>query len=1145
MKRLFRISPLCLVGFGLCLMSVGLADDKPAFDDASIEFFEKEVRPILIFRCLECHTSGEKAPKGGLRLDSRDAVLKGGDTGPAVTLDKPNDSLFISAINYGDIYQMPPKSKLPANEIAVLTKWIERGLPWPKEKSTAAGTVKPFDLVSRAAEHWCWQPLKDHAAPAVAASDWPITDIDRFILAKLESRSLQPAPPADKRALLRRVYFDLIGLPPSPEDVEAFAHDNHPQAFERVVDSLLGSVHFGERWARHWLDLARYAETRGHEFEPIIPNAWQYRDYVIRALNADVPYDRFLTEQIAGDLVEPRWRAASEATLPSPSLPINEALLGTGLWFLGEEVHSPVDIRKDETDRIDNRLDVLSKTFLGLTIACARCHDHKFDAISQRDYYALAGYAISGSYRQVRVETVEQHRRIAQQLDALRNQARQAAAKEIAEATAPILDNLNRYWLTARRALDEGVALPATGSPEPALEPDTINVLTKLAAESSLDASLLGRWCAELNSAKTDPQHPLHGLFGPVTSNPASSATNTSIASTTTTQPEPGLVVDFGDAKSYPPIQDGVSFGLRPVERGQFVISGSPEAPTFGVATISGWDRDLFWKGLTLTPGTEVDNGALGSWQMYGRKVRSPEFTLTTHRLWYLVRGSVRAYATVNSHLIIVGPLHGSLLTEFKQTDDEWHWVSHGLDLYQGHRMHVEFSPIGDGPCSIAKVVQSEEQPKPVTSTWQNLRESFAEANDVEGRLAGYKSAFHNAARSLSDTTSDSTPRPDQAELANWFVKHLNLFSTTSVTRTIEALAKAEAELARQVRWDSSLAPAIQEGNGVDEFLLVRGNSTTPKEPVPRRFLEAFDHVTDKPLTRSQTASNQTTGSGRLELARNILHSPLASRVAVNRIWHHLFGRGIVPTVDNLGVLGLPPSHPELLDHLALQFTRNGWSTKALIRSLVLSRTYQISSYPTAAETFDPANELWHRMPLKRLEGEAIRDSLLAVSGRLDRTPFGPSVPIHLTEFMQGRGRPGASGPLDGNGRRSIYISVRRNFLSPMMMAFDTPNPFSTVGRRTVSNVPAQALILMNDPFVIEQANRWADRVAADPAASFEQRIDRMYLTAFARHPTGSETADAISFLNSQGVSQSESQTQAWRSLCHVMFNVKEFVFIE
>jgi hypothetical protein len=271
----------------------------------------------------------------------------------------------------------------------------------------------------------------------------------------------------------------------------------------------------------------------------------------------------------------------------------------------------------------------------------------------------------------------------------------------------------------------------------------------------------------------------------------------------------------------------------------------------------------------------------------------------------------------------------------------------------------------------------------------------------------------------------------------------------------------------------------------------------------------------------------------------------------VNRIWHHLFGQGIVPTVDNFGVLGQPPTHPELLDYLAEQFVRDGWSVKRLIRRLVLTRTYQMTSDPREpGESQDPDNHLLHRQRMRRLEGEVIRDCVLAVTGRLDRTLFGPSVPVHLTPFMEGRGRPQDSGPLDGNGRRSIYIAVRRNFLSPMMLAFDTPAPFSTMGRRTVSNVPAQALILMNDPFVVDQAQLLATRLLADRSLTPQQRIGSLYQVAVGRPPSDSELSDAWKFIDDQAArygipnEQRALTVDAWKDLCHVMFNVKEFIFV-
>lgn len=1139
--------PQCWGLFCFCLIfgAATSAAETPDFDETSLEFFEKQVRPILIARCYECHSQGKGSIKGGLSLDSRDAILKGGDTGPAVTLEKPATSLLLSAINYGDLYQMPPKSKLPAQEIAVLTKWVEQGLPWPKEASAAQATVKAFNLEARAAEHWCWQPVKDTAAPVVNDSLWPISDIDRFILARLESRGLKPAPSADRSTLLRRVYFDLIGLPPAPQDVEDFVHSQDPQALEKVVDRLLGSDHFGERWARHWLDLTRYGETRGHEFDPIIPNAWQYRDYVIRAFNADVPYDRFLVEQLAGDLIEPRWREGSNSTA---SLPINEAPLGTGFWFLGEEVHSPVDIRKDETDRMDNRLDVLSKTFLGLTVACARCHDHKFDAISQRDYYALAGFAISGSYRQIRVETNEQHRQIARQLDELRSKSRQEMANAISQSVRPVIDKLDQYWLVAKRVIDEVAAGSNAATGVAPSSEELAKRCNRLAAENSVDPGLLIGWCRELIAANKDPLHPLHRLFD---SSAAGAAADPDSALTYDNFRDsyPGIVVDFGARDTAFSIEDGVSFGLRPVKRGQLELDTQSDSPSVRIATVGGWQRDLFWKNLALKPGTELESSAIGGLQLSGRMVRSPEFTLTHRNLWYLVRGSVNVYASVNSHIMINGPLHGSLVKVFKQTDDQWRWVHQPMDLYQGHRMHVEFSPADAGPCSVAMILQSDKPPQLPKSNWTGIGSA---GQTIERKLTAYQDEFRQAAKSIAvsadnDLAAKHDSSPQRWALADWMVTHLNLFTSDSLQPILNAQRDAEAQLTRQVQWDSSLAPAMLDANGVDEYFLVRGNSNTPKEPVSRRFLEVFQGTAQhRPSSNGiSSADDRNPSSGRLELAREILRSPLASRVAVNRIWHHLFGRGIVATVDNMGLLGLPPSHPELLDHLAVHFVREGWSMKSMIRSLVLSRTYQMSSQPTDADAVDPNNELWHRMPIKRLEGEIIRDSLLAVSGRLDAKLYGPSVPIFLTEFMQGRGRPGQGGPLDGNGRRSIYISVRRNFLSPMMLAFDTPSPFSTVGRRTVSNVPSQALILMNDPFVILQAKTWAERLLSDSSLSTQQRLDRMYMTAFARHPSSDESSEAINFLEAQIQNRPENQLDAWSNLCHVMFNVKEFVFID
>ncbi|MCS7047268.1 MAG: DUF1549 domain-containing protein, partial [Gemmataceae bacterium] len=392
-----------LWSLGFVLVGTGTVHSQ---DPSAVEFFERRIRPALAEHCWKCH--GPEKQKGRLRLDSRAAVLLGGDSGPAVMLTTPTKSLLLKAIGYDDPeLRMPPRGKLPAEVIADLTRWVEMGVPWPDDaRNLKLAAAKEFDLESRRG-HWSLRPLRSAPPPAVRNAAWIQTPVDAFILSKLEAAGLTPAPPADPRTLLRRVYFDLIGLPPPPEDVERFVADcnGRPrrEALGRVVDRLLQSHHFGERWARHWLDLVRYAETYGHEFDFEIPEAWKYRDYVIRAINDDVPYDQFVKEHIAGDLlVQPRLRHDKAAGTIT-----NESIVGTGFWWLGEAKHSPVDSRADQADRIDNQLDVFGKTFLGLTVACARCHDHKFDAVSTRDYYALAGYLQSSRQDRAFTDVVE------------------------------------------------------------------------------------------------------------------------------------------------------------------------------------------------------------------------------------------------------------------------------------------------------------------------------------------------------------------------------------------------------------------------------------------------------------------------------------------------------------------------------------------------------------------------------------------------------------------------------------------------------------------------------------------------------------------------------------------------------------------
>ncbi len=1063
-----------------------LAACAPAADDAGVEYFERQVRPILVARCYECHSAKSVKLQGGLRLDSRAGALKGGETGPAVVPGKPKESLLVDAINYGELYQMPPKTRLPADDIVVLTKWVEMGAPWPAEPSLAAGdSSSVFNLQRRQAEHWCWQPIQRRAVPAIPNRAAVQSPIDAFIQAKLAARGLSPAPPADRRTLLRRVYFDLIGLPPSPAELEEFLSlspsllrsfapsqqdreqegrsDRERQAFEAVVNRLLDSPHFGERWARHWLDLERYAESRGHEFDYNIPNAFEYRDYVIRALNADLPYDQFLTEHVAGDLLEqPRLH---------PTERFNESILGTGFWFLGEWCHSPVDIRKDECDRQDNMLDVFSKTFLGLTVACARCHDHKFDAISQQDYYALAGYLQSSSYRLTRFGTWESDRKIAAELAALDAKHRPRIAAASAKAIEPQLD-----------------------------------ALAKRFADRSAD------WKSEIGVSEVN----LKGAE---------------------------VIVDYSQPQEGAWMTDGPTWGSGPVAAGQMVLIGEPAQP-LEVATYGAARRDWAWGDLGIAAPSEGDAGRLAGWVRAGRALKTPTFSITAGPVHYLIEGAGYVYAAVDSHAMINGPLHGELQKDTGGNSDlPMRWITHDLSRYVGHRCHLEFSPKEDEEFRVLLVVQGRERP----AAPENRANALIEAIASDPRKVVTATVKLLAEDKIA---ADKQPR-DKAALVNWLIAHARLDegSPPELSAALEGYRQERDRITAQIRAQSRLCLAMWDGTPANERLLIRGNHKTPGPEVPRRLLEALvSGGREPPEASGPGASTHEPGSGRLALAKQLVNpaNPLVSRVTVNRAWQHLFGRGIVPSVDNFGVLGQPPTHPELLDHLATQFVQDGWSLKRLIRSIVLSATYQQGSAARTRESaVDPENLHFHRQNLRRLEGEALRDAILAVSGRLDRQLYGPSVPVYLTPFMQGRGRPRESGPLDGAGRRSIYTAVRRNFLSPMMLAFDTPIPFTTIGRRNVSNVPAQALILMNDPFVAEQAHHWARRVLAGKNASDESRIRQMYLAAFSREPTAGELAAATAFLQQQAAEYGATDERAWTDMAHVLLNVKEFILVE
>jgi hypothetical protein len=963
-----------------------------------VDFFEKSIRPLLATRCQGCH--GAAKQKGGLRLDSRAAIMAGGNSGPAIVPGDVQASLLVDAINYGEDVQMPPKSKLPEPEIAALTRWVEMGAPWgrdvPAVSRPRAGSSDFQAELRERARFWPFQPLREPAPPA--ADDprgWARNPIDRFILAGLTKKGLQPAPEAPRRTLIRRLSYDLTGLPPAPEDVEDFLADGAPDAYERLVERLLASPRYGERWARHWLDLVRYAETAGHEFDYEIPNAFRYRDYVIRALNADLPYNRFLVEHVAGDLLEPPRRHPVER--------YNESIIATGFFHLGEGVHSPVDVREEEVRRIDNQIDVMSKAFLGLTVACARCHDHKFDPIASRDYYALAGYLRSSRYQQAFVDPPE---RIGEPV------------RRLIEARDAIRGILGGVW------------------------------------KSDVGAGSLRRTEASPVGGRSPLRQVREVVFDDLNRG------------------------DYGDWHV-----TGDAFGDRPSRDGDIRLDLA-SAP----ARLERVKAGLAHSGLI----SDRLQGVL----------RSRTFRIESRYIHYLVAGRGGTLnVVVDGFEKIRAPIYGGLTTAVN-VGDRFRWITQDVGMWIGHTAYLEIADgavpdyrgattqMHDGRGSIAvDEIRMSDEPTPPPSP----PDVSPERLDLEAVVSAWQSAQPQRAGRLRDAVSRC--------------------------RAIEATIPGPR-----------LALAVADGTGMDERIHIRGNHKNLGEPVPRRFLEVLG---------GDTMSVATSGSGRLELANRLVdprRNPLTPRVLVNRLWKHHFGEGIVKSTDDFGAMGREPSHPELLDWLATRFVESGWSIKALQRLIVTSGAYRMSSVPGGeAERRDPDNTLLHRRNVRRLEAEAIRDALLSLSGRLSSEMYGPSIPVHLNAFMEGRGRPAHSGPLDGDGRRGLYLGVRRNFLNPMFLAFDSPAPFSCIGRRNTSNVPAQALILLNDPLVIEQARCWAGRIQTTPGLGDRGRLDRCFILAFGRPPFEEEARNCLEFLGRSG----------WAELCHVLVNMKEFIFID
>ncbi len=1147
--------------------------------------FQQRVQPLLERRCYECHSHRAKDLQGGLSLDSRSGWAKGGDSGTAVVPSKPDESLLIKAVRRtSKDLQMPPNEKLSDDEITVLVEWVRRGAVDPRESPDTERNVGSWpEKLAERRKHWCWQPIVKPPIPNVKQRDWPTKPIDRFVLARLEAEGLSPSRDADAWSLARRLSFAVTGLPPdvtvprpsgSGPAVEdrplpnGRGADSVPLALEPLVDRTLASPHFGEHWARHWMDLVRYSDTHGSEHDPLIPHAWRYRDYLVRALNGDVPYDRFVREHLTGDLLPPRW---------NPTLGINESPIGTG-WFRFVEFYpTPIDVKNEEIVVIDAQIDSFSKTFQGLTIACARCHDHKFDAISAQDFAALYGIFASTRTTMHRVnDPAAQHA-----LDPSLTELKPAIRRSLAELWREQLTHWPTAILAARDKLLEPEPPKPTDKDKPAapLPPPFAPGTRSLEAESF-------RWAAALRAAKSKPTEPLNVLarlaVGHVSNVPPSDAIDAKTWTDLAKEREASdqrraaaadRVRWFADFEpqnaSSTSDRDGwfaTDNFLTTHVAGEFAI-----APSGGLLT-------------SILPSARSSHLVSNK---HGGTLRSPNFTLDMKFISVLAGGTNNARVRlVIENFVADGVLFTQVMPMLN--DPRLKWVTLGIrEAWAGRRAYLEIIP-------------RDEMPYPG-------KHPDARVLHTDGRsgVSVRAVAFHD----IPGAPELSSPLPEdlwQAE-PNWLAlakqitklasEAINAWADARCTdeqaRFVDELlrsgvllndAPADSELARQLAQFRELesripvpirVAGVTDEEGFDERLFPRGNHRRAGAIVPRRFLEAISipplapsgrgaggegNLTTEPSASSPLSPNPSPrrgegdmrwrGSGRRELADAILdpRNPLTARVMVNRLWQHVFGVGLVKTVDNFGVLGESPSHPELLDWLAAEFVESGWSIKHLLRLMLTSRTFQLSSEASpAARERDPNNRLLSHANVRRLEAESLRDSLLFVSGRLDRRHEGPNVPLPLRAGIKDFENP-LSGPPDGNGRRSLYLEARRNYPQHLLIAFDQPKPVLTVGERNVTNVPAQSLALLNDPFVGAQSGLLAERIRSLPTP--EARLQTLWRILFARPATDSEVDRTVTFLKSQaallGIADDRWQTDQylWHELAHTLINTKEFLYL-
>lgn len=1002
-------------------------------DDPANDFFENKIRPLLVTHCYECHSADAKTVEGGLRLDSRAGWQTGGDSGPAIVPGKPEESLLVKAIHYdANVSQMPPKGKLSDADIRTLTEWIAKGAFDPREGGPPSASKKAIDI-EKGRQYWAFQPLRAPSLFNSASNSWPESRVDLLVDRVYAEHHLTPNREAEPGRLIRRVTLDLAGIPPLPFEVDSFRAATEPDRYERLTDRLLASPAFGERWGRHWLDVARFAESFGFEHDYDRPHAYHYRDFVIKALNADMPYDQFVRWQMAGDEI-------------APADPL--AMMATG--FLGAGVF-PTQITANEVERtrydaLDDMLSTVGSGFLGLSIGCARCHDHKFDPIASRDYYNL----LSTFTTTVRSDV---------ELD-LDPEATRDAWKQFELKRTALVTSIERYerenlparikeWLTNNStALHENIGW------EPI---DTIDIKSK--GKATFTRQPDGSYLA----SGENPRFDSYTIRAKVSSRRLTALRIEALPDASLPHHGPGRAANG-------------NFGLTSIK----VSAGPASSPDqFRVVSLRNPRSTFDQNGLTAESVLKKEGGCWAVDPQFGRP----------HAITFDFAEPVTTDG--DTHLTVVLRFHCN-------------------DQHNIGRVRLSVSSADE---SLA--VGAPNQNKPLADAVKSVREGKP-----------FESLNENARQNLIEWFRFLDP--EWQTLHRELAAHLSTAPQPKMTTVMIA-----AEGFKPIRWHSQGADFFDK-----TYQLKRGDTNLKGEEALPGFLPVLAKSNASDTRWREVPSANARSSYRRRSMANWMTDveqgagPLVARVIVNRLWQHHLGRGIVATPNDFGTQGERPTHPELLEWLACELVNNDWRMKDIHRLIVTSATYrQSAEFDSQKFAIDPDNKYLWRFTPRRLEAESIRDTLYAVSGMLDRSMFGPGT---LDEAMR---------------RRSIYFTVKRSKLIPMIQLFDGPDTLSSLGRRAETTTAPQALFFMNDSHLRQCAVVMGERISSDNS-DFAEMVDELYQLVLSRLPSNEEREKGTAFLSNamtlhENVSPKRKRILAVADFAQVLFGLNETIYME